>query len=129
MRPVAHHADPVGDGQRLLLVVGDEQGGDAHLELDPADLVPQLRPDLGIERRQRLVQQQHLRLDGQRPGQRDPLLLPAGDLVRVAVRLRRTGRPARASPSPAGPARAVLTRRSRSPNATFCCTVMCGNSE
>ena len=33
---VAHHADPVGDGQRLLLVVGDEQRRGADLELDRA---------------------------------------------------------------------------------------------
>ena len=32
----------------------------------------------------RLVQQQHLRLDGQRPGQRHPLPLPAGQLRRIA---------------------------------------------
>ena len=37
-----HHADPVGDRQGLLLVVGDEQGRRADLELDAADLVAQL---------------------------------------------------------------------------------------
>ncbi len=39
--PARHHADPVRDAERLLLVVGDEQGGDAQLGLDAADLVPQ----------------------------------------------------------------------------------------
>ena len=53
--------------------------------LDPADLLAQLHPDLGVERGQRLVEQQHLRLDRERAGQRHPLLLAAGDLVRVAV--------------------------------------------
>ena len=48
--PLPHDADPVRDGQRLLLVVGNEQGRDAHVELDPADLVPQLRPDLRVQR-------------------------------------------------------------------------------
>ena len=80
-----HDADPVGDGERLLLVVGDEQRGRADVELDPADLVAQLDPHLGVEGRQRLVEQQHRRLDGERPGQRDPLLLAAGELVGVAV--------------------------------------------
>ena len=58
------------------------------LELDPPDLVAQLGPHLGVERRQRLVEQQHVRPDRERPGQRDTLLLAAGELVRVAVGLR-----------------------------------------
>ncbi len=67
--------------------MGDEQGGDADVQLDPPDLVPQLRPDLGVERGERLVEQQHLRLDGERARERDALLLAAGNLVRVPVRL------------------------------------------
>ena len=99
------------------------------LELDPADLVPQLRPDLRVQRRQRLVEQQHLRLDGQRPGQRDPLLLAAGQLVGVPVRLR--GQPDQVEhlDRPLVPLGCRRRLRSRSPNATFCRTVMCGNSE
>ena len=38
----------------------------------------------GVERRERLVEQDDLGLDGQRPGQGDPLLLPARELMRVA---------------------------------------------
>ena len=38
---VRHHADPIGDAERLLLVVGDEQRRDAELGLDAADLVAQ----------------------------------------------------------------------------------------
>ena len=40
---------------------------------------------LRVERRERLVEQQHRRLDRQRAGDRDALLLAAGELVRVAV--------------------------------------------
>ena len=80
-----HDTDAVADGQRLLLVVGDEQGGDADLGLDPADLVAQRGAHLGVERAERLVEQQHLGLHGQRPGERDTLLLAAGELVRVAL--------------------------------------------
>ena len=66
--------------------------------------------------------------DGQRPGQGDPLLLAAGDLVR------RSGPPA--SPRPdqlehlGGPGAGAARRptpRSCSPNSTFCRAVMCGN--
>jgi hypothetical protein len=67
--------------------VGDEQGGGAHVDLDPADLVAELDPDLGVEGRERLVEQQHGGLDRERAGQRDPLLLAAGQLVGVAVLL------------------------------------------
>ena len=51
-----HHADAVGDRERLLLVVSHEQGGGADLQLDPADLVAELDPDLGIEGGERLVE-------------------------------------------------------------------------
>ena len=106
--------------------MGDEQRGDALGELHPADLVAQLHPDLGVERRQRLVEQQHRRRDGERPGQRHPLLLAAGQLVRVAAA-------AVAQPDQlqqlAGPPRALGLRRPRirSPNATFSAAVMVGN--
>ena len=83
----AHHAHPVGHGQGLLLIVGDEQGGGVQPLLQRADLLAQLQPDLGVQRGQWLVQQQHARLDGQRAGQRDPLLLAARQLVRVLLGL------------------------------------------
>ena len=57
-----HHCDGVGEGDRLGLVVGDEDRRDAETALQlvqlEADLVTQLR----VEVRQRLVEQQHLRL-------------------------------------------------------------------
>jgi hypothetical protein len=56
--------------------------------LQGADLLAELQADLGVQGGQRLVQQQHPRLDGQGPGQRDPLLLPTGQLVRVLLGLR-----------------------------------------
>ena len=39
----------------------------------------------GVERAERLVEQQHARLDRKRAGERDALALPAGKLVRKAV--------------------------------------------
>ena len=53
--------------------------------LDRADFFAQRNADLGVERRQRLVEQQQLGLRRQCARQRDALLLTAGELVRVAV--------------------------------------------
>ena len=41
--------------------------------------------ELGVQRAERLVEQQHRRLQDQRPGQRHPLLLAAGQLARPAL--------------------------------------------
>ena len=56
-----------------------------HLVVQPAQPAPQVLADLGVERAERLVEQQHLRVDGERAGQRHPLALAAGELRRVAV--------------------------------------------
>jgi hypothetical protein len=40
----------------------------------------QLDPDLGVERPEGFVEQQHLRLGRKRPGKRDALALPPGEL-------------------------------------------------
>ncbi len=53
-----HHHQPVGDGQRLLLVVRDEQRGQAEPLLQRADLDPHLRAQLGVEIGQRLIEQE-----------------------------------------------------------------------
>ena len=79
-----HHHDAVGHRQRLFLVVGDVDGGDAELALDRADLVAERDADLGVERRERLVEQQHLRPRGEGAGERHALLLAAGELEGVA---------------------------------------------
>ena len=52
------HRDPVAHGHGLDLVVGDVEGGDAQLALQRGDLGPHLHPQLGIEVRQRLVEQE-----------------------------------------------------------------------
>ena len=46
-----------------------------------------LADELGVERRRDLVEQHDVRLHHQRARDRDPLLLPAGELVRVLPRL------------------------------------------
>ncbi len=55
--------------------MGDEDGGDAQLALNGANLLAQRDADLGIQRRKRLIQQQQARLNGERARQRDALLL------------------------------------------------------
>ena len=61
-------------------------GGDRQALLQRADLVAHLGAQMRIEVRQRLVEQQHARLDHQRAPERDALLLPAGELRRIALR-------------------------------------------
>nr|WP_052292524.1 hypothetical protein [Laribacter hongkongensis] len=86
---VVEQGHAVGHGQGFFLVMGDQQGGGAELLLQGADLVAQLAADGGIQRRQRFIQQQGLRAEGQRPGQCHSLLLAAGHLARQAVDVRR----------------------------------------
>jgi hypothetical protein len=78
---VAHDGEPVGHGQRLFLVVRDVQERDADLLLEGLQLDLQRPAELGVQRAERLVQQQHRGLHDQRAGQRDPLLLAAGQLA------------------------------------------------
>ena len=56
-----------------------------HLVVQPPQPAPQALPHLGVQRAKRLVEQQHLGFDRERPGQRHPLPLAAGELRRVAV--------------------------------------------
>ena len=111
-------AEAPGQRRRVLGVVGHEQ----RREPEPGQHVLQLAADdgagLGVERRERLVEQQHAGVARQRPGQRDALALAAGQRARALVGQvvdahprQQLGRPARAPPKP-----------------TFWATVRCGNS-
>jgi hypothetical protein len=77
-----HHRDPVGDRERLLLVVRDQDRRLPERALDLPELRPDTRPQLRVEVRQRLVEQQHVGLDHEGPRQGHPLLLAAGQLER-----------------------------------------------
>ena len=83
--PLAITTIAVGDLHRLLLVVGDEHRGHVDLVVQPAQPGAQLLAHLRVERAERLVEQQHLRLDRERAGQRHALALATGELRRVAV--------------------------------------------
>ena len=65
--------------------MSDVDRRDPELELDAPDLLTQLHTNLGVESRQRLVEEQHLRLDRQGARERDALLHTAGELVRIAL--------------------------------------------
>ena len=82
--PAVHHHDAVGDRQRLRLVVRDVERGDVEAPLQLADFEPHLLAQLGVEVGQRLVEQQNVRPRDDRPGERDALLLPAGELPGTA---------------------------------------------
>ena len=75
----------IGERDRLELRVGDVDEGDAELALHAAQLLSHLHAQLLVERRQRLVEQQHPRLGDRRARQRDALLLAARQLGRQAV--------------------------------------------
>ena len=122
------HADAVRHRQRLFLVVRHEDGGDRQLLLQSAQLDPHRVAQLGVEVRERLVEQQQRRLRHDRAGQRDALLLAARELARQAPlqtlkpdQLQRLADTARGSS-------ASSSRRRRRPKATFSKTLICGNS-
>ena len=82
---LVEHGDAVGHGQRLFLVVRHQDGGGAGEALDALDLDLHVEAQVLVERRERLVEQQDARLDGERAGERDALLLAAGELLGIAV--------------------------------------------
>ena len=83
--PGVHQHHPVGDLHGLLLVVRDEDRRHVDVVVEAAQPRPQLLADAGVERAEGLVEQEDLRLDGERPRERHPLPLAAGELRGVAV--------------------------------------------
>ena len=63
----------------------NEQGGGAKALLQRADLVAQMAAYASVQRRQRLIEQQRARVDGQRTGQCHALLLAARQLAHRPV--------------------------------------------
>src|SRR5580700_4947466 len=82
--PAVHDQDPIAHRQRLVLVVGHEDRGQPEGVLQLLEPVTSSFAQLGVEIGERLVEQQHRRGGRDGAGQRDPLLLAAGQLVRVA---------------------------------------------
>ena len=91
MRPTAlklpsfENRDAIGERQRFALIVGDiEDGEPRQIGMQARDLLDHGSPDLGVQRRQGLVEQQHARTHRERSRNRHALLLTSGQFPRVA---------------------------------------------
>ena len=80
-----HHQHPVAHVAHHVQVVADEEVGQAEVALQVLQQVEHLRLDRLVERRHGFVQNHQPRLQRQRPGDVDPLALPARQLVRIAA--------------------------------------------
>ena len=67
--------------------MGDEQIGGPGFPLQPIEQVDHLALGRGVERRDRLVEHQQPGLGGRRSCHRDPLPLPAGELIGVSLQM------------------------------------------
>ena len=83
--PLLDHRNPIRQGEGLFLVMGHIDRGYGELFLEFANFRPHLQANLGVEIAQRFVQQQHIRVQDQRSGQGDPLLLSARQLAGIAL--------------------------------------------
>ena len=124
---LGQHGDLVAHGERFFLVMSHVDERDADLALHRAQFQLQLLAQLGVQGAERLVEQQHPRAQYQGPGQRDALLLAAGQLCRAP--LREVAHPDQLQRL-ADAALGVLAGAFWyfSPNATLSQTVMNGNS-
>ena len=73
--PAEHDDDPIGQLAHDCEVVADQQVRDARRFADVGEEIQDLRLDGDVQRRHRLVQDQHLRLGGERAGDCDSLAL------------------------------------------------------
>ena len=94
--PVLEHQQPVGEHECLERVVRDEQARPGEVGEVALELGLHVEAGARVEGRERLVEQQQRRVAGERPGERDPLRLPAGQVGRSA---RAPGRRCRAAPA------------------------------
>ncbi len=65
--------------------MSDEDAGDVDLFVEPAEPPAQFLANLGVERAERLVEQQDFGLDGERASERDALALTTGELRRPSL--------------------------------------------
>ena len=82
---IEHHANLIRNGQCFFLVVCHIHRRNIEGLLQGADIPAQVHPQFGIQIGKRLIHQEHLGTDNQRPGQAHTLLLPAAQLMRHAL--------------------------------------------
>src|SRR3954464_6475659 len=82
--PIIQDGDPVGELQRLILVMRNEDRGLACAVVDIAQPTAEVFSHLRIQSAEGLVQEQHPRLNRQRPRERHALALAARELGREA---------------------------------------------
>ncbi len=82
---VIHERDLVGDVHRLLLVVRDDHGRRVRLVMETAEPLPELCPDAGVQCAERLVEEQHGRVDREGTGEPHALSLSTRELGGVPL--------------------------------------------
>ncbi len=80
-----HDRDPIREVLHDRQVVRDDDRGALVLGLEALHQVEHLGADRDVERTDRFVGDDHLGLEHQHPGERDPLALSTGELVRIAL--------------------------------------------
>src|SRR5438093_4485020 len=83
--PRVHYGDPVAHVPDHGEVVGNEKVGDSEFSLDAVEEVEDLSLNRGIEGGCRFVENHEARPYRKRPGDRDPLRLPATQLVGILL--------------------------------------------
>ncbi len=122
-----HHDQAVGERERLVVVVGDEEGGELEPHEQRAQLGDEPLAERPVERAERFVEHEEPRLGRERAGERDALLLAARELADAS-----TLEPGESDQRERGAVRVSISARGsrcmRSPNATLPCTSRWGNS-
>ena len=80
-----HDGDAVGQGKGLALVVGHQDRGDSQIVQQQRQLDLHLLAQVAVEGAEGLVEQQHLRPDGQRAGDGHALALAAAQLSGITA--------------------------------------------
>ena len=83
--PEIHHGHAVAEELDGREVVRDEQAREAHVMLEVAQQVQDRRLHRDVERRDRLVRDEHAGVKDERASEADALPLSAGQLVRIAI--------------------------------------------
>lgn len=72
-RSIRHHDDAIGEQQRLVHIVCHHQDGFACLIANAYQFLLQLQACQSVEQTERLIEQEHLRFDGESAGDTDAL--------------------------------------------------------